>query len=49
MPAINLKKKHYDELVRRGYDPAEVVNALTGAFLRGKIELSLEDLKNEED
>ncbi len=33
MPAINLRKKLYDELVRRGKDPIEVVNGLVEKYL----------------
>ena len=38
MPAINLRKKLYDELVRRGKDPIKVANDL--------VEMYLEENKN---
>jgi len=36
MPAINLRKKLYDELVRRGKDPIKVANDLVERYLEEK-------------
>lgn len=34
MPAINIRKKFYDQIVRLGKDPTEFVNDLVGKELQ---------------
>jgi hypothetical protein len=34
MPLIYLKKEYYDELVKRGYEPKDIVNTLVLQFLK---------------
>lgn len=42
MPALNLRKNLYDELVRLDDDPVEVVNSLTEQYLRDEYGVEVE-------
>ena len=34
MPPLNLRRKFYDELIRRGIDPVKIVNDLVEKYLK---------------